>query len=641
LRLFLATSNPCRSAGAAGDLARFMLVTDTKPKPMDSLTPRAPSEGSGFELRLMLRQSKRVLGLIPLGHKLGLASAALMMAMASACSTAVPLLIGMLVDGVRNAPEHAHQGAGFVRIAGRYLSLIACALLIREATNVARRYLIEKNCSRIERTMTLRLVTHLLRVNLRTLANYKLGALDNRISRSIEGVIRFLRLAFLDFFPALVTGFFALSAAIWKQPMLGAAMAGVIPISLVLTIRQLISQKGIRLSLMRLSEDIDGMVVEQLGGLEYIRAAHTENVEAKRLDNAVTQRGAVEVRHYFEMSLYGCAKALNEGVFHIVVLACAAYFALRGSISFGDILSLSMLFGSVMAPLAEVHRVIDEGHESSLRIKDLLQMLDEPVDASFDVRAHRHPHLEVGHPAIVVSNITVDHVSPRGQRIRALDHVSFEVRHGETIGIAGRSGSGKSTCMKVLLNLIHPNAGRVFIGDVPIGEVTRAELARLIGYVGQEPFVFAGTVEENIAYGPTETSADQIRRVATMANIHDEILHMPRGYQAQVTERGHNLSGGQCQRIALARTLLHDPRILIFDEATSALDNIGERYVQHALEAKRNDRTLILVAHRLSTLRHADRIIVFDSGHITEMGTFRGLVDSGGVFADLVRSARE
>jgi ATP-binding cassette subfamily B protein len=604
------------------------------------MDPENHQEGIAFELRFMLRQVKPIWGLIPLGDKLGLGAAALMMGLASGCGTAVPLLLGALVDHVQSAHVPSVRPIAFLQISARYLGLIGGAFLLRETMNVARRYLVENACARMARVMTLRLLDHMLRVNLAVLARHKTGALDSRISRSVDGVVRFLRLGFLDFLPAVVTGAFALTTAIWKHHRLGMVMAGVIPISLTLTIRQLISQKGIRVKLMRLNEELGGMVVEQLGGVEYIRAAHTEAFEVQRLDRTAKQLSGLQVRHYFEMSLFGCAKALNEGCFHILVIACAAYFAMRHAISFGDILSLSMLFTGVMAPLNEVHRVLDEGHESSLRVKDLVELLEVPVDVSYDVQRKATPRLEVGQPAIVVRGLGVEH-APRGQPVSVLDDVSFEIRHGESIGIAGRSGAGKSTCVKTLLRLVHPAVGELLLGGVPLEDVPRDEIARLIGYVGQKPFVFAGTVEENISYGSERPSHGAVTRVATMANLHEEILQMPRGYRAQIDERGNNLSGGQCQRLALARTLLHDPPILILDEATSALDNIGERYVQEQLEKKRADRTIILVAHRLSTLRYTDRILVFEGGTIAETGSFCDLVRAGGVFASLVHSAQQ
>ncbi len=169
----------------------------------------ASGAGSRVELRDLLRQARTIWNLVPLGLKLGLACAAIMMVLASACSTAIPLLVGRLVDGVQNDAAHAGH-ATFLQLAGPYLGLIGCALLLREVLNVGRRYLIENTCARTERNLTIELVGHLLRVDLATLANYRVGALDNRISRSVEGVVRFLRLAFIDFLPALLTGLLAL-----------------------------------------------------------------------------------------------------------------------------------------------------------------------------------------------------------------------------------------------------------------------------------------------------------------------------------------------------------------------------------------------------------------------------------------------
>jgi ATP-binding cassette subfamily B protein len=416
---------------------------------------------------------------------------------------------------------------------------------------------------------------------------------------------------------------------------------GVIPVAVFLTVRQMISQKGVRLKLMRATEGIDGAVVEQLGGIEYVRAADTHQQEVKRMARACEKRRAREIRHHFQMSLFGGAKALNEGLFHIVVLGTAVYLAINHwhDVSIGDIFTFSGLFLSVMAPLSEIHRVLDEGHEASLRVGDLVDMMSEPVDPSFHTEPGHEPRVVPGRPVIEVEDLRVEYTNIQGKTFRALDGVSLSIRHGETIGVAGRSGCGKTTWLKVLLRLTHPCGGRARVGGVPLGQVTREDIGRLFGYVGQNPLVFSGTVAENIGYGSEHATAGDIRRAAELAHLHDEILQMPGGYDAEITERGSNLSGGQRQRLAIARILLKRPQVLILDEATSALDNISERYVQRALGVVDPDRTTILVAHRLSTLRDADRILVFDEGRIVEEGTYDDLVRRGGVFAELVRSA--
>src|SRR5439155_20264364 len=252
-----------------------------------------------------------------------------------------------------------------------------------------------------------------------------------------------------------------------------------------LTFRQLLSQKGVRLKLLRSHEAIDGAVVEQLSGLEYVRASNTHGLEIRRLARATEKHRVKEICHHFTMSRFGCAKALNEGFFHILVLAGAVYCAIVGVISLGDVLTFSILFLNVMTPLSEVHRVLDEGHENSIRVGDLLNLLAEPVDRSFATVTEQRPVLKPKAPVLLVDNLQVEYTTAEGKRIRALDGISLSVRHGETIGVAGRSGSGKSTWLKVLLRLTHPCAGEVWLGGVPLESVSRADLGQLMGYVGQ------------------------------------------------------------------------------------------------------------------------------------------------------------
>jgi ATP-binding cassette subfamily B protein len=598
-----------------------------------------PESGFLREVRSIVKRGVQTWRLVPRSQRWALGSAVLIMGITSAANTTIPLCLGRLVDSVNPETHHELRQDALLRTAAFYLAVMGAAYFLRETSNVLRRYLVENVCTRIDRDMCVRLVAHLMKADLSTLAQQQVGALHGRIARSVEGVVRFFRISFLDFIPALLSGSFALTAALSKQPKVALAMAGVIPVSLMLTIWQLMTQKGIRLGLLRSREAMDGTIVEQLSGLDYVRAANTHEQEVRRVEKTAERRRATELRHHFEMSLFGSGKALNEGFFHLVVIACSIYLFVNGRIAYGDVITLSVLFLNVMAPLNEVHRFIDEAHESSLRMGDLLEILDAPTDVSFHPLDPQVPALVLGAPLLVVDDLRVDFRTAGGGRKRGLGGVSVAIRHGETIGVAGRSGCGKSTWLRVLMRLTHPSGGKAWLGGVPIDSIGREAIGELIGYVGQNPFVFAGTIAENIAYGREHATEDEIRQAARMACIHDEILDMPGDYQALVAERGQNLSGGQRQRIALARVFLKNPPILILDEGTSALDNINERRVQQAINAARADRTVILVAHRLSTLFDTDRIFVFDEGRVVESGTYEELVRQGGVFTELVRSA--
>jgi ATP-binding cassette, subfamily B, bacterial len=596
----------------------------------------------GAELRLLASRVRSVWRIVPRVHKHALGAAAVVMAITSVCNTAMPLLLGRLVDQIKAGTERGLPRESLYTTAAEILGMIGLAYLFREGLNVLRRYLVENTCTRIERDMTVRVVGHMMKVDMGVLGRDRLGSLNGRIFRSVNGFVRFLRLSFLDFFPAIMTGLFALGATVVKQPILGLAMAGVVPTTIWLTVRQLISQKGVRLKLMRTHEEIDGAVVERLGGIEYIRAANMHAHEEKRIKSACETRRKTEIRHHVRMSFFGCAKALNEGFFHILVLGSAIALAILKpeQVSFGDVLTFSILFLSGMSPLNEIHRVLDEGHEASLAVGDLLKMLAEPSDRSFRIDNPGYPQLLPGAPVIVFDKVHVEYDMPDGKKRHALAGVNLSISCGETIGVAGCSGGGKSTWLKVLLRLTHPSEGSVLVGGLPLERLSREHIGQLLGYVGQAPFVFAGTIAENIAYGNGSPSREEIQRAAERAHLHDEILLMPDGYDTPITERGMNLSGGQRQRLALARIMLKQPPILILDEATSALDNISERYVHQQLGMERAERTTILVAHRLTTLRDADRIVVFEEGRIVEIGTYDELVRKGGVFTDLVMSAQ-
>jgi ATP-binding cassette subfamily B protein len=602
-------------------------------------TNERPEQAFLREVRSIVKRGHQTWQLVPRAQRRALGGAVLVMAITGAANTAIPLLLGKLIDSVNPATHRGLSQASLLQAATFYLGLMGVAYFIRESMNVFRRFLVENACTRIDRDMCVKLVGHLMKADLSILALQQVGALHGRIARSVEGVVRFFRISFLDFIPALLSGSFALTAALSRQPRVALAMAGVIPLSLTLTIWQLMTQKGIRLGLLRSREAMDGTIVEQLSGLDYVRAANTHELEIRRVAKTAERRRATELRHHFEMSLFGSGKALNEGFFHLVVIACAIYLFVSGRIAYGDVIMLSVLFLNVMAPLNEVHRFIDEAHESSLRMGDLLEILDAPTDISFHATTPHAPALALGAPLLVAEGLRVNYRTAGGMSKRGLDGVSVAIRHGETIGVAGRSGCGKSTWLRVLMRLTHPAAGRAWLGGVPLETIGREAIGDLIGYVGQNPFVFAGTIAENIAYGREDATAEDIRRAAELACIHEEILEMPGGYEAHVAERGQNLSGGQRQRIALARVFLKNPPILILDEGTSALDNINERRVQQAINAARADRTVILVAHRLSTLFDTDRILVFDQGRIVETGTYDELVCQGGVFTELVRSA--
>jgi ATP-binding cassette subfamily B protein len=358
-----------------------------------------------------------------------------------------------------------------------------------------------------------------------------------------------------------------------------------------------------------------------------------------RVESAAASRQERETKHSVAMAKFDWLKAVNEGLFHVAIIGYAVLLAAHHEIEFGKVLTFSVLFINVMRPLKDVHRILDETYDSSIQVSILLQMLNQPLDQSYGVVTLRAPKLDGRIPLLECQHLVVNYATADGTGRRILDGLNLEIRQGQTIGIAGRSGSGKSTWLRCMLRLIHPASGEVLVGGVPIGVLSREDIGKSIGYVSQTPFVFSGTVAENISYGCGTVGTERIHEAARQAHMHEEILQMPRGYDTMLTERGGNLSGGQRQRIALARMFLKNPPVLILDEGTSALDNISERRVRAAIDHARQSHTVIMVAHRLTTLNQTDCIFVFDQGRVAEQGAFDELVARNGVFAELVRSA--
>jgi len=587
------------------------------------------------DLAIVWRRRNQIWQLLRRADTLSFGAGLLIMGGVAYLENQIPMLLGDFFDGAAKRAASPATLKPYV-IAG--LGTLAALYLGKETLQLVRRWLVGRTTTRIEANMMVRLVGHLLKIDLGTLARERVGSLHGRISRSVEGFVKFLKVSFTDFLPALLTGAVAIYYGLTTNWKIGLIMVSVVPISLALTIWQVSSQKGIRESLLRAKEGLDGTVVEQLGGLEYIRAANTYPTEVARIDAAAEARRAREIKHSLAMARFDWAKAINEGLFHVAIVGYAIVLASRGEIEYGKVVSFSLLYMNIARPLKETHRILDEAYDNSQQVSVLLDMLNQPVDQSFGVVTLRQPKLDGSVPLLECQDLVVNYDTPTGPR-RVLDGITLVIRQGETIGIAGRSGSGKSTWLRCVLRLLHPTSGEVLVGGVPIGVLSREDIGKSIGYVSQTPFVFSGTVRENIAYGCGPVTLEQVTQAAQQAHIHEEILEMPKGYDSPLNERGGNLSGGQRQRLALARMFLKNPPILILDEGTSALDNISERRVRAAIDHARHTHTVIMVAHRLTTLNETDCIFVFDQGRVVEHGSFTDLVAKDGVFAELARSA--
>ena len=314
-----------------------------------------------------------------------------------------------------------------------------------------------------------------------------------------------------------------------------------------------------------------------------------------------------------------------------VTLLYGGFLALNGDIGVGSYSVLVYLTQRLLWPLTRLAEMTDLYQRSMSSIQRVLDLLQTPVIISYEGRPLPR--------SSVRGELAFEHVSFAydGTGMRALDDIDLHVGAGRTVAFVGGTGGGKSTLIKLLLRFYEPQHGRVTLDGQPVASFNLQDLRRAIGYVAQDTFLADASVADNIAYGMPDTARQDIVRAAQSAEAHDFIMALPMGYDTQVGERGMKLSGGQRQRLALARAILKDPPILVLDEATSAVDNETEAAIQRSLDRLVVGRTTLIVAHRLSTVRHADTIYVIDGGKVVESGSHDELVLRNGSYASLWR----
>jgi ATP-binding cassette subfamily B protein len=340
------------------------------------------------------------------------------------------------------------------------------------------------------------------------------------------------------------------------------------------------------------------------------------------------------VRTYTSLGVLNTGQAV---IFSLGMVACmllAARDVMAGVLTVGDFVMINAIMIQLYMPLNFMGMVYREIKQGLVDIETMFALLHQP--AEIIDRPNAKP-LRVDKGAI-----KFDHVSFAYEPGRPiLKDVSFEVPAGKMVAIVGPSGAGKSTISRILFRFYDLTRGAVTIDGQNIEDVTQDSLRAAIGMVPQDTVLFNDTIEYNIRYGRPEATSAEVREAARLAQIHDFIMTLPQGYDSLVGERGLKLSGGEKQRVAIARTILKSPPILMLDEATSALDSHTEKEIQDALERVARDRTSLVIAHRLSTVIHADNIIVLDQGAIVEQGTHLDLLAKGGLYASLWARQRE
>ncbi|MGM0397500.1 MAG: ABC transporter ATP-binding protein [Halobacteriota archaeon] len=382
--------------------------------------------------------------------------------------------------------------------------------------------------------------------------------------------------------------------------------------------------------------DLNARFENNLSGIEVIKTEHAEGHERERVAEASASYLRANLDAVKVQITYFPGLTLIAGAGFAVTFLVGGYWVLTGppfglaaTLSPGEFVTFVIYAQQYLWPIVQFGNVVDDyerAKAAGTRVQSLLQRersVEDPADADpLSVRSGR---------------VEYDGVRFAYTDDRVIADVSFDVAGGDTVGVVGPTGAGKSTLLKLLPRLYDVESGAVRIDGQDVRDVSLASLRRAIGYVSQDPFLFYGTVRENIRYGSFDASDAAVVRAARRAQAHEFVQNLPKGYDTLVGERGVKLSGGQRQRLALARTVLKEPEILILDEATSHVDTETEALIQESIDEFARDRTTFVIAHRLSTVRRADRILVLDDGAIVERGTHDELLENEGLYANLWR----
>ncbi|CEG25787.1 ABC transporter ATP-binding protein [Bacillus sp. B-jedd] len=374
--------------------------------------------------------------------------------------------------------------------------------------------------------------------------------------------------------------------------------------------------------------DVNARVEDSVAGIRVVQSFTNEEFEIERFTKNNRKFRRAKLAAYKVMSFSSSGMYMSTRLMILVVLVYGAWLNFTGSLSYGAMVGFVLYVNVLFKPIDKISAILELYPKGMAGFKRFTELMDQHPDVVDRSTAVNVSHLK-GDIAFRDVTFSYDEHKP------VLKGIDLDIHHGETVAFVGPSGAGKTTICSLIPRFYDVNEGGIFIDGVDIRDMTKKSLRQQIGIVQQDVFLFTGTLRENIAYGLLGATQEEIEIAAKRAHLEDFIASLPAGYDTQIGERGLKLSGGQKQRIAIARMFLKNPPILILDEATSALDTETERIIQEALAELSKNRTTLVIAHRLATIRNADRIVVVTEDGIAEEGSHEELIEAGGIFANL------
>ncbi|HFN8830228.1 TPA: SAV1866 family putative multidrug efflux ABC transporter [Staphylococcus aureus] len=540
----------------------------------------------------------------------------------------IPLLIKYAIDGVINnhaltTDEKVHHLTIAIGIA------LFIFVIVRPPIEFIRQYLAQWTSNKILYDIRKKLYNHLQALSARFYANNQVGQVISRVINDVEQTKDFILTGLMNIWLDCIIIIIALSIMFFLDVKLTLAALFIFPFYILTVyvffgrLRKLTRERSQALA------EVQGFLHERVQGISVVKSFAIEDNEAKNFDKKNTNFLTRALKHT-RWNAYSFA-AINTvtDIGPIIVIGVGAYLAISGSITVGTLAAfvgyLELLFG----PLRRLVASFTTLTQSFASMDRVFQLIDEDYDIKNGVGAQP---IEIKQ-----GRIDIDHVSFQYNDNEApiLKDINLSIEKGETVAFVGMSGGGKSTLINLIPRFYDVTSGQILIDGHNIKDFLTGSLRNQIGLVQQDNILFSDTVKENILLGRPTATDEEVVEAAKMANAHDFIMNLPQGYDTEVGERGVKLSGGQKQRLSIARIFLNNPPILILDEATSALDLESESIIQEALDVLSKDRTTLIVAHRLSTITHADKIVVIENGHIVETGTHRELIAKQGAYEHL------
>lgn len=589
-----------------------------------------PSEQSlGYQLKNFMKLWPYLWPKDRPGFKIRTAIAFLLTVAGQFVLVGAPFFLGRSVDAVKTAQgsDLSFSGPGLfiVALIFGYGGLRFISILISEA----REYLFTPVGQFAQRSVATATFAHLHNLSLRYHLERRTGGLSRVIERGIRSIDFLFRFLLFNIGPTLLQLAIA-GAAFWLAYSWEFALIAVVTVVLYIwfTIVTTEWRLAFRRDMNKQDTEANAKAIDSLLNYETVKYFSAEAYETHRYDAAMEgyQKAAIKSRTSLATVNIGQSLLMNAGL--IAMMLLAAQFILSGKMTLGAMTTITLVMMQVYRPLnilGFAYREIKQALTDMEKMFSLLEIEPEVKD--------RPTARDIGPVDGAITFQSVDFHYDSNRPI--LKNVSFDTKPGETVAIVGPTGAGKSTLSRILFRFYDIESGAVLIDGTNIQDITQDSLRQIIGIVPQDTVLFNDTIGYNIQYANPKASQADIERVAKAAQIHDFIEKLPDGYDTMVGERGLKLSGGEKQRVAIARTLLKNPAILILDEATSALDSVTEAGIQDALDRAAQNRTTLVIAHRLSTIVNADKIIVLDDGQIAESGTHEDLLNQNGLYASL------